>query len=52
MLRQRRIAGTLQCPELAHSGLFELARPTPALGGKADTPRNGSADAFMITRPS
>ena len=23
-----RIAGTLQCPELAHSGLFERARPT------------------------
>ena len=28
----------MRCPLMAHSGLFELARLTSAIGGKADTP--------------
>src|SRR6478672_11861798 len=37
-------------PHMAQSGLFERACRTSAFG-KADTTCNGSADAFMSTRP-
>jgi hypothetical protein len=37
---------------MAHSGLFVRARRMSAFGGKADTSRNGSGDAYMSLRPS
>jgi hypothetical protein len=32
----------MQCPLLAHSGLFEQARNRSAIGGEADIARDGS----------